>query len=366
MVSINERRFYIKVVSVFILLGMILYGGLAIFARFPYAFLYVLLGGIFLGGIASGIILFSRYMKQQKSKTLKILSYVFFPITFSIIINIGVVLLVPYYISNFIIYVRTKSCTEPQRIAEIHSKTNKTINYVYVCLIAVMVFSYFVYSIFNETTISDDINTNTGYVAGSPEHVIFKDYYYDGINTDYNAIRDYSYKIKDNTLLILANKDGICYSNILFEKADGKYPDNIEYLKSGDFYGSFLRKDIDELFTNVRMANNGDNHAFMLIIDTRSIQQQIKQIKETWVNLDEQNAAIFMDSTHADIDKIQLFDEKGTSIKTMAVGQGKYIAYYDSFKSDNTDYKVIVTYEGEEVGLLTYDDIVNCNILVTD
>ncbi len=366
MVSIKQRRFYFIAVSIFILLGMVLYGGLAIFARFPYAFLYILLGGIFLGGIVSGIILFSRYMRQHKPRVLTILCCVFFPVTLLIIVNIGVALLVPYYISNLIIYIRTKNCTDPQRIAEINIKSSRVINLVYACLIAASFMSYSVYTILNDSMISDVIIKNTGFVAESPEYVIFKNYFYDGNNTNYNAIRDYSYIIKDSALFILANKDGKCESNILFEQSDGKYPDMGEYLKSGDVYGDFLREDIDELFTTVRIANYDENHAFMLIIDTRSQQEQIDQLIETWGNLNEKSATSFLDSTHADIDKIQLFDENGSSLKTISIAQGRFIAYYDSFKSDNTNYKVVVSYEGKNFELLTYDDIVNCNVLVTD
>lgn len=365
MVSTKQRQRYLIIVSIFIILGMILYGLLAaVFALFSCAFLYALLGGIMFGGIASGIILFSRYM-TQKSTAFKVLSYVLFPITLSIVSIVGYITLLPYYISNLIIFIRTKNNIDTKRISEISLKTKKITYLVYACFIIVIFIGYYIYNAINEINIINDIYKETGYTAGSPDYVILRNYYYSGSDTDYNKT-DYVYKVKNNTLFILAKNDSICYSNILFAQSNGKYRIESEYLKSGDFYGGFLKQDIDELFTDVRIANKENNHAYMLIIDARSKQEQIKQIMKTWRNMDEQAAAGFLDSTHADIDKIQLFDEKGTSLETISVAGGIYIAFYDSFNSDNTDYEVIVSYEGKKYTLLTYENIVNCSITVSD
>lgn len=365
MISEKQRRFYLVFVSIFILLGMLLYGLLAAYAQFPNVFLYTLLGGIFLGGIASGSILFGRYIRRKKSVALITLSCVLFPVTMMIIIMIGLYFLVPHYINNMIILVQKKKCSDPKQTNEVCSRLIRKTNLVYGFTLIVLVLGYLIYGAVTKTNITHDIYQNTGYSSGTPEYFIYRNYYYDGVSKDYIKSTDYNYIIKNDTLFILANHNGISYSNILFAQPNGEYPLETRDLYSGEYDGDLMREDIDKLFTNIRIAIHGDKYAFMLIIDKRNEQERIAQIKKQY-KVNEERANLFLDRTYAEIEKLQLYDEKGILLDSISINNGEYIAFFDSFNNNRTDYKVIVTYEDNEYDLLTYNDIVHRKITAMD
>ncbi|MFA5675603.1 MAG: hypothetical protein WDA65_03690 [Christensenellales bacterium] len=360
MKSEKQLKFNLIITSIFIILGMFLYGLLATFAILPNVVVYSLLGGIFFGGIASGSIIFCRYFKKKKPIVIVILCTLF-PISLTIIIIVGIISLIPEYISNVIALIYLKKGIDPELATKSYLKSKRIISLVFGILFIIFFIVYLVNNFVNETNTNDDIYKNTGYIVGSPDYVIFKNYYYEGVNTSYEDDKDYDCVIKNDTLFILANKNGICHSNILFAQFNGMYPDKSNYLKSGNIYSIFLKEELDVLFTEIRIANQGNKHAFMLIIDSRSEQEKIYQIMETR-NMDKHITDIFLDKTHADPENIQLFNNRGTLLETMRIANGKYIAFYDSFNDDEKDYKVIVSYDSNEYILLIYNGIVNSDV----
>ncbi|MDE6949628.1 MAG: hypothetical protein K2P64_01715, partial [Lachnospiraceae bacterium] len=64
--------------------------------------LYGIEGGLLLGGLASGIIIFLDIIKRQKLY-IKIILSVFFPITFVFVCFLGILSLIPYEIYNFVV-----------------------------------------------------------------------------------------------------------------------------------------------------------------------------------------------------------------------------------------------------------------------
>lgn len=347
------------------MIGMIAYGFMASFFSLPNIFAYLFLGGIMFGGLASGIIISRRYIKRKKSVVLVILSFILFPISLTIIYLVGLYTLIPEYISNVIALIRLKKSVEPKSVGEGYLRSKRKIGYAFAGLLSILYAVYFINTSIVETNINNDIYKNTGYKIGAPEHVIIKNYYYNGANTNYSKDNDFNYVIKNDTLFILANNNGICHSDIIFAQPNGNYPDKTNYLKSTNFYSNFLRKEIDMLFTEIRIANHGNKHAFMLIVDIRSEQEKVGQMIQTR-HMNKQTADIFLDKTHADPESIQLFGGKGTLLETIRIAKGKYIAFYDSFNDDEKDYKVIVSYDGNEYTLLTFYDIVNCDVYRKD
>ena len=63
--------------------------------------IYGLGGGGLIGGLISGIFLFSNFVKRQKL-FIKIIICIFFPITFMFICLIGILSFIPYEIYNLI------------------------------------------------------------------------------------------------------------------------------------------------------------------------------------------------------------------------------------------------------------------------
>lgn len=108
--ELKKRKEYLIFTFTFFCTGFVLYGGLAAAGRellgiqwniILVILVYGLGGGYLLGGLASGIILFSSFIKCQKL-FFKIILCIFFPITFLLICNIGILSFIPYEIYNFI------------------------------------------------------------------------------------------------------------------------------------------------------------------------------------------------------------------------------------------------------------------------
>ncbi|MDE6064848.1 MAG: hypothetical protein K2G20_09760 [Lachnospiraceae bacterium] len=105
----KKRKEYLILSITFWCIGFVIYGGMAAVNRellhIPWNVIVVMLiyglaGGLLLGGIVSGIILFSIFFKHQELSR-KIILCVFFPITVLLICLIGILSLVPYEIYNF-------------------------------------------------------------------------------------------------------------------------------------------------------------------------------------------------------------------------------------------------------------------------
>ena len=106
----NKRREYLLYTLIAFSIGFIIYGMLAVIARnqinYPFSpiigfFLYGFQGGILIGGFLSGILLFTSFIKTKK-QLIKILSIILFPITFIVIVQVGIISFIPYWIYNLI------------------------------------------------------------------------------------------------------------------------------------------------------------------------------------------------------------------------------------------------------------------------
>ena len=104
----NKRKNYLLYTSIAFSIGSIIYGILGFIAHdfLDYPFnptigflLYGFMGGLLIGGLLSGILLFTRIIKTQR-QTLKILSIALFPITFFVIALGGIITFVPYWVYN--------------------------------------------------------------------------------------------------------------------------------------------------------------------------------------------------------------------------------------------------------------------------
>lgn len=122
--DLKKRKEYFIFTSIFWGIGFILYGGMAAAGKelldiplntFLVFLLYGLGGSLLLGGLASGILLFSNFFKRQKL-SVKIILCVFFPVTFLIICQIGILSLIPYGIYNFVIMKKDKETKEDKNL----------------------------------------------------------------------------------------------------------------------------------------------------------------------------------------------------------------------------------------------------------
>lgn len=111
-IKIAKRKEYFIFTSIFWWIGVVLYGGLAVAGKdileIPLNFFWVILisgigGGLLLGGLVSGIILFSRFFKRR-TMSVKILLCVLFPFTIICIAYVGIFLFFPYGIYNFVVW----------------------------------------------------------------------------------------------------------------------------------------------------------------------------------------------------------------------------------------------------------------------
>ena len=105
-----KRKNYLIITLVSFGVGFFLYGILAACVRkyteIPYNgfvtfLIYGFGGGLLIGGVISGIILFANIIKGQKL-FIKILACVLFPITMIVICQGGILTFIPYGIYNFV------------------------------------------------------------------------------------------------------------------------------------------------------------------------------------------------------------------------------------------------------------------------
>lgn len=104
----NQRKQYLLYSSVAFGVGFVIYGLLALAGRdaLDYPFnpfvgflLYGFLGGLLIGGLLSGILLFARIIKMEE-QVIKVLAIILFPITFCVIALGGIISFIPYWIFN--------------------------------------------------------------------------------------------------------------------------------------------------------------------------------------------------------------------------------------------------------------------------
>lgn len=114
--ELKKRKEYLILTNIFWGLGFLIFGGIAASSKqllhIPYNIFMVFLlygieGGLLLGGLASGIMLFFNIIKRQKLH-IKIILSVFFPITFVFVCFFGILSLIPYEIYNFIVVKKIK------------------------------------------------------------------------------------------------------------------------------------------------------------------------------------------------------------------------------------------------------------------
>lgn len=103
----KERKNYLLYVSVAFLVGAVIYGSLALFGinydpvgfvqqnKFTLFLFSILGGGYLISSVLSGILLFTRFIKNQ-AQLIKILAIVFFFIRFYIIVLVGCFATIPY------------------------------------------------------------------------------------------------------------------------------------------------------------------------------------------------------------------------------------------------------------------------------
>lgn len=112
----EKRKEYFIFTNIFWWIGFIIYGVLAIAGKdlleIPLNMIELVLisgiaGGLLLGGLVSGIILFSRFFKNR-TLFVKIILCIFFPLTIMCIFYVGIFSFFPYGIYNFIVWKRGK------------------------------------------------------------------------------------------------------------------------------------------------------------------------------------------------------------------------------------------------------------------
>lgn len=113
----EKRKEYFIFTNIFWWIGFGVYGGLAVInkdlLKIPLNIFWIVLisglaGGLLLGGVVSGIILFSRFFKRQVL-LVKIILCIFFPFTIMCIFYVGIFLFFPYGIYNFITLKKDKN-----------------------------------------------------------------------------------------------------------------------------------------------------------------------------------------------------------------------------------------------------------------
>lgn len=341
MITRKQRQFYAITVGVIFALGNILYGGLALISNMTPVIVYAILGGMLPGGLASGIILVGRFMRQRKSTVLIVLACVLAPVTMLVIMAVGVYGVIPYYIYNLVLIKKTKAADIPQHTVQTAKRTKKTVWIVALCIIAGLMIANTIGEAISDSMIAQEVFAKTGYAVGSPDHVILKEYYYhDGVLED----GEYEYVELDGVLFALARRGSEIDSNIYYSNKNGGYARDVKTSRSAFSTGTFMRHDIDRLFTRIQIKKSGEVYALMLTIDARRDDEHIWHI----------------DRTYADVHKLTLTDENGESIQTMT--DGKYTVYCGVMLEDNNDYKLIVSYKGDTYTLLTYEDITAFNI----
>ena len=112
----GKRKEYFIFTSIFWWMGFILFGVMMMvnievldipLSTFTVFLLYGLEGGLLLGGLVSGMILFVRFFKRQKL-VVRVMLCLFFPVTFAVVCHIGILLFLPYGIYNFVAMKKNK------------------------------------------------------------------------------------------------------------------------------------------------------------------------------------------------------------------------------------------------------------------
>ena len=111
----GKRKEYFIFTSIFWWMGFILFGVMMVnkevldipLSTFTVFLLYGLEGGLLLGGLVSGMILFVRFFKRQKL-VVRVMLCLFFPVTFAVVCHIGILLFLPYGIYNFVAIKKNK------------------------------------------------------------------------------------------------------------------------------------------------------------------------------------------------------------------------------------------------------------------
>lgn len=330
MITRQQRKFYAVIVGILFGLGMILYGGLAFFSDMTRVIVYAVLGGILLGGLASGIILFGRFMKQRRSTALIVLACVLAPVTMLVIASVGVYGVIPYYIYNMVVLKRTKEGDAPASTIQTTKHTKKAVWIVVLCIIAVLMIASITYKAIRSSMISQEMYAKTGYAVGSPEHFILTHYYNFGILED----GEYEYIEQDDVLFVLVKRDGLFLTDIHYGTVQGNYTtykgmNRYIFINDSDL----MREDLGKLLTDIKLEGKGDSYALMFTTDSRTDDAPIV---------------------------LSLTDENGVSIQKM--NDGNYTVYCDVIHKNNKDYNLIVSYKGDTYTLLTYEDIAAFNI----
>jgi len=109
--NLKKKKEYLILTMVSFGIGFIIFGTIAACNKelleipwnpFFIVLLYGFGGGILVGGLISGIILFSNFIKNKKL-FFKIILCILFPITFILICYIGILSFLPYEIYNFVV-----------------------------------------------------------------------------------------------------------------------------------------------------------------------------------------------------------------------------------------------------------------------
>lgn len=114
--DLKKRKEYLILTIVSFGMGFAIFGGMIAANKellgitlhiFVALLIYGLEGGLLIGGLFSGIFLFSNFVKHQKL-FFKIIMCVLFPITFMIICLVGILSFIPYEIYNFLVLKKYK------------------------------------------------------------------------------------------------------------------------------------------------------------------------------------------------------------------------------------------------------------------
>ena len=326
----------------------------------------ILLCALMSGGIVSGFILLIRSLKLC-SIAVKILVWVFFPITILAVSSVGMVTLIPYYIYNLICISQKKYADEPARLMPAAPRKRRLGWAIAGGCLLLAYLGNTLFSVLNETTIANDIYKRTGCAPGSPDNLIIRQFCYDPDDSDYTVYLDYDYDIKDSVLFVLTDRrQGM--GKIKFPNVFGQYTidENTQVYR----IGGDVREDLDRLFSECHVARQGGTLAYMLILDARSRDERIEKYLQDIpmaagienieaLSAYAENKADRADPTYAEPDELELADETGEPIPSKALSDGKYVIYYDVVRIGDTGYSVTASYQGETYQLLTYDDIVN-------
>lgn len=291
-----------------------------------------------------------------------------FPITIDIIVACGIALVIPCYVSNALKMLKTRNCDDLNHYEKVSADISKKAYWLYGITAIVLIAANFAYSAAFNMQIANKILESSGYAPGSPDYAVLKNYYYSEKTEDYKNL-DYDYTVMGNALFILAKKNSMCKSDIIFALPNGQFPEKNRYNKFASPRGIYLRKDIRKYFSEIKIANVSSQYAYMVILDSRSDEQRAADWGETF-NTDMEEAYLHIDSlddkSHINVDELQLANHKGVSLEKIQISGGEYVAFCDSFAKEDKDYSLTVSYRGEQTVLLTYDDIVRLKVSHND